>query len=638
MQDGYYLATYIVIDEYCHAFDIVTRHDNNIALFLKENDNVSLVHYWELERLTGYKHHAYSFLNTEHAVEFINELLAEYHLTIDDMQEVWGSPKISTVNDYHSFVEMPEYAYHGLCHLYSGVLLNTEIFHNEKILAFAVDGGPEFFPKLTSAAAEQMKYYYPGCYADKGKVTHFPTNSPAQLWAYPAFRYGLQEGTLMALGSAIEFDCQKDFFRESLLIQKYDILYDTFKDLNLLFNELEDEFAKLPESQLSDRFTYEENKIAFVMCIIQQLSKEIMERNVEQALRQFDIDPEDTYLSMTGGFALNCPTNSHLMNKYKFKGFIAPPCVNDTGMSLGIGLYAFHKKHGKFNFDFQHAYYGDRDHSLDEILTKYNQFVKSHGDFIADQFLSDIKNDPIVWFNNRSEVGPRALGNRSLLADPRNEDSKTKLNIIKEREWWRPVAPLIMEQHLGQWFEDDISSPYMLQTAIVKEDKFSQVPAVLHLDKSARIQTVNQQDNEDLYQLLQIFNEDTQVPLLCNTSLNDKGEPIINKLEEAMNFALRKKIKVIYLNKVRVELDGFEQYTEQSPNPRMKQTFKRKSEYSDKLYRRINPHNLNPKYFNFLGYFPEIRTDLQKGLEDEVNTYLHQKCAEINLNTNYMFK
>lgn len=631
MRDGYYLSAYVTIDEYKHVFDISDRHDYNISLYLKENGNVTLVHYWELERISGVKEHQRPFFNVEETVEFINHLLSAYDLTIDDMVEVWGTPEIANVKDYHSVPEQPDYAYHGMWHLFSGIMMNTEIFHNDQILAFAVDGGPEF--NIDPESEHFCKYYYPGCYVNQGKIEYFPAYSPGPFWGYAAKRYKMREGTLMALGSAIDLKSEKNYIRDSIFIEKTDTrTYQTYYQLDAFFREIEEEFDSMDSAKLSDQFTYEENRIAFVMNVIQDISKVIMEKNVEMAIERLGINPENAHLSLAGGFALNCPTNSYLMNTYKFKSFIAPPCVNDTGMSLGVALYAFYKKLGRFNFQFQNAYYGDKDDSFTDILREYSPYIKNWNDFDPDQFLADIQSNPIVWFDHRTEVGPRALGNRSLLADPRNPASKVKLNVVKEREWWRPVAPLIMEEHLEKWFMEDVSSPYMLQTSMIKEHQFEKVPAILHLDRSSRIQTVNRRDNESLYELLELFNKETQVPILCNTSLNDKGEPIINRSEEAIVFALRKKMPVIYINKVRLELQGFEAFHERAPHPRLRALFTKKSRYKDLIYRRFNPHNVNSKYFRFIHYFPDIIPMLESGLEHEVEVLLQRKFTEMGLN------
>src|SRR5699024_6119621 len=115
----------------------------------------------------------------------------------------------------------------------------------------------------------------------------------------------------------------------------------------------------------------------------------------------------------------NCPTNSYLMNKFSFKSFIAPPCVGDGGLSLGIGLYAFYKELGRISFTFKNAYYGENnDFSEISIRERYGKFIKSISTLEVEKAVNDITDYPVVWFNGRTEIGPRALGNRSLISDP----------------------------------------------------------------------------------------------------------------------------------------------------------------------------------------------------------------------------
>jgi hypothetical protein len=137
------------------------------------------------------------------------------------------------------------------------------------------------------------------------------------------------------------------------------------------------------------------------------------------------------------------------------------------------------------------------------------------------------------------------------LADPRQIAAKDRLNHIKRRQWWRPVAPVILEEEVNDWFEEADKSPFMLRTFALRPEKVELVPAISHLDRSARIQTLSREEAPVLYGLLQAFHAKTGVPILCNTSLNDKGEPIINTLQEAMLFAKRRGISVIYVDGVR---------------------------------------------------------------------------------------
>lgn len=343
------------------------------------------------------------------------------------------------------------------------------------------------------------------------------------------------------------------------------------------------------------RFSERDNKISMVMKIIQKMSQRIMKRNIDEAIRRYNINPKETYLAMSGGYALNCPCNSYLLEEYGFKGLIAPPCVSDSGMALGIGLYSFYNELGNtFDFKFKNAYYGDED-DLKVFLKKeeYHDYIESVEDFDENQAVADIEEGPTIWFNGRAEVGPRALGARSILGDPRKAETKDKLNEIKQRQWWRPVAPIVLMDREQEWFEKSYESPYMLHAIKIRADKEDQVPSIVHEDKTSRVQTIDEENGQDLLlKLVRAFANKTGVPILCNTSLNDKGEPIINRIDEAVNFALRKGIKVAYFNGKRVLLKNHNNYGEKSPLKRpLRIAVWKTSEEREKLIEVFNPYH-----------------------------------------------
>lgn len=142
-------------------------------------------------------------------------------------------------------------------------------------------------------------------------------------------------------------------------------------------------------------------------------------------------------------------------------------------MALGIGLNAFNcKTDGEFNFRLESAYYGEKD-SLETFLenNEFEQFIHSINAFNPSQGAIDLIKEPIIWFDGHSEIGPRALGGRSILGDPRQQATKDALNIIKQRQWWRPVAPIVLKEHVKDWFDNNYDSPYMLHTLKIKEEK-----------------------------------------------------------------------------------------------------------------------------------------------------------------------
>ncbi len=567
LKDGFYLSAFLHIDELAHLLDVKLRHDQNIALWRKEGNNVSLVCYWEIERITGLKQHSTPFFSIPKTKEFINYLLSEYNLSIDDMVEIWGTPQLDTCNDYHSVNEYPNVAYHSISHLFSSLMLDSKKFYNDCIIGLAVDAGPENVVELDA----YKKFYYAGCFVKNGDIEIFPIYSPGRLWSYSKNLFNKREGTLMALAYA---STSKVEFEEEDILPLQDI--NSYMQAKEYIDRLADKVWSITEEDkgkifngFDTNFSLEDNRISMVMKEIQKMSNKIMERNVEFILDKYKVDSRDAFLSLSGGYALNCPTNSYLMDKYGFKGFIAPPCVNDCGLSLGIGLYAFYKKASddKLNVNINHAYYGNKDYNLQNVLDSglYNLFIKNVTDFNLTKIVKDIKEAPIIWFNEASEIGPRALGNRSLLGDPRGENTKDILNKIKLREWWRPVAPIVMQEYGSDYFENYDLSPYMLRTFKIKNDKLDLIPAVAHLNETARVQTVNCIENSLLYEVLKEFMNDTGIPILCNTSLNDKGEPIINKIEEAFNFALRKGIKVAYVNGKRIEFHNHKKYLSDKP-------------------------------------------------------------------------
>jgi len=627
MKDGYYLSAYLDINELACISGTSTRHDQNISLWRKTGSVVELVHYWELERLSGIKQHEIALYDTRQAAELINELLRPYKISLDDIIEIWGTKRLDTTDDYHSLNDYPCLSYHSVAHLFSTVMMDTEKFYCENILGLAVDGGPD--SGVDTGAYD--KSFYSGCYVQKGRIELFRVSSPAYMWVLAAVYFELKEGTLMALASASKSEAGFSLEYRGQIYGKDD--FDIFNHCFINFVNKVNGLAKEDEGVLFNyfdpAFTPEENKISMVMKEIQRLSEKQMEEMIGSAIVQYDIKPEETYLALSGGFALNCPTNSGLMKRFKFKGFIAPPSVNDSGISLGIALYAFYKRSGRFKFNLSHAYYGDSDLELEKILNHDNLFfgyIKSVSDFNPEQAVSDITEAPVIWFDGRAEIGPRALGNRSILGDPSKPETKEILNLVKKRQWWRPVAPIILEEDLEEWFEDAYPSPYMLNTFTIREHKKGHVPAILHLDDTARVQTLGNITCQDLlYKLICAFRNKTGIPMLCNTSLNDRGEPIINKIEEALNFALRKKIHIVYINGARVELSDHEQYTD--TRPLLRHPVIGGSCENDEMLKFLNPHNV-PKYIIRMYYTSQeyyLKYDLTR--EEDIKKLLNDVQA-----------
>ena len=553
------MSTYISISDIVFTINKRLRHDQSMALWYYNGSSVSLVHYWEFERYTGLKHQMKPFYSIEQAVGIINDLLSEYNLSINDLEAIWGTPELeayskSTQNNLMDNLDK-RFSFHSYAHLFSSIFLESRFFYNNDILALEVDGGPD--GAYDKGLYE--KYLYVGAWISHGKIKQlFPVESPALIWLKLYSLTGLEEGTLMALGSASK--CRMNTTIKNVMPV---FNYSQASLLNGYIEELYNEIMEAPYDRediidMDPNFSEWENKISAIVKIVNEISINIMERNINNAISKYGILPEQTYLALSGGFALNCPINTIIMKRFK-KKLLAPPCVNDSGLSLGIGLLEFYNNLDYIDFKINTAYYGKkiRTEEIDRIKhsEKWSGLINNITPINYEQAVRDIIAEPVIWVNGRAEIGPRALGARSLIGDPRQMSIKDKLNQIKQRQWWRPVAPIILEEYVEGWFENAYPTKYMLNTFYIKKEKEKQVPAILHLDNSARIQTLTKQDNEELYCLIKKFYEKTGVPIICNTSLNDKGEPIINDLENIIRFALIKQIKVAYVNGLRIEFN-----------------------------------------------------------------------------------
>lgn len=307
---------------------------------------------------------------------------------------------------------------------------------------------------------------------------------------------------------------------------------------------------------------------------IQQITEEIVFKMAKTAKKLTD----SKYLCLAGGVALNCVANGKLLKSGVFEDIWIQPAAGDAGGAIGSAYAVYHMYFGKdrkvHNINgMQGAYLGPEYSELDilKILRKYKAPYKYFEDFddLCDIVAELLSQGKIVgWFQERMEWGPRALGNRSILADARNPEMQKRLNLkIKFRESFRPFAPSVIYEDTSEYFEIEKSSPYMLLIANVLEkrrnplpegyhklpvrDKLyfvrSDIPAITHLDYSARLQTVHEETNPKYYRLLKKFKEKTGYSVIVNTSFNVRGEPIVCSPEDAYRCFMRTDIDFLVL-------------------------------------------------------------------------------------------
>jgi carbamoyltransferase len=243
-------------------------------------------------------------------------------------------------------------------------------------------------------------------------------------------------------------------------------------------------------------------------------------------------------LAMAGGVALNCVMNARVRDRGRFKRVWVQPAAGDAGTSLGAALWIDSQQRGASHrrWTMDHAFlgpaYGDDD--IEAFLRQAKQRYRRAGD-LAGEVADLLMQDKVVgWFQGRMEFGPRALGARSILASPLDASMQQRLNQIKDREDFRPVAPVVLEEEAANWFVDGAVSPFMVFVYDVRPDKADRIPAVRHVDGTARIQTINRGQNAAYYDLVKAFGERSGVPVLINTSFNTRGEPVVCSPRDAV--------------------------------------------------------------------------------------------------------
>ena len=247
-------------------------------------------------------------------------------------------------------------------------------------------------------------------------------------------------------------------------------------------------------------------------------------------------------LCMAGGVALNCVMNSRLRDRGPFKNIWVQPASGDAGTALGAALWVdlvqrnMVGENVEREYQMDHVFLGPK-YSEDEIEKFLRQAMIPYRRLnnLYDEVAEMLEQGKVVaWFQDRMEFGPRALGSRSLLASPMPQDMKDRLNYIKSREDFRPVAPVVLEEEAPNWFKDVEISPYMLFVYDVFEDKADKIPTARHVDGTARVQTIRRDQNPAYYDLVKAFYKRTGVPILINTSLNILGEPIVCSPQDAI--------------------------------------------------------------------------------------------------------
>jgi len=340
--------------------------------------------------------------------------------------------------------------------------------------------------------------------------------------------------------------------------------------------------AREPEGEL----TQKEMDIARS---IQWVTEEVVLRLAKTVHKETGMD----YLCLAGGVALNCVSNGRLLREGPFKGIWIQPAAGDAGGAVGAALSVYHEyleKPRKVQLPdaTKGSYLGPNfsNQQIKDYLDKMGAtYTEVEDQKLMPELAKIIEDENVVgWFQGRMEFGPRSLGARSIIGDARSQKMQSVMNLkIKYRESFRPFAPVVKYDKVSEWFEHQGPSPYMLIVAPVKEDKRSlmtdeqkklfgidklnvprsQIPAVTHVDYSARVQTVHPETNPRFYQLLDAFEQRTDCPVLVNTSFNVRGEPIVNTPEDAYRCFMRTEMDYLVMENILVNKNDQAEWKEE---------------------------------------------------------------------------
>ena len=359
-----------------------------------------------------------------------------------------------------------------------------------------------------------------------------------------------EEGTVMALAACggptyaekarelihLDADGQFSLNREYIVLDTYGLyrpfttrFYDTFG----------------PARQRHEPVTDHTRDMAFAL-------QAVIEGAVLHIVRDLARRTPSRNLCLSGGVALNCVANARILRDTPFENVWVSPCASDTGVPVGGALFHYHQTLGyERHFEIRHAFYGieysdaEIKGALDVAGLRYMRL--SEADLVTEVARNLADQKIVAWFQGRFEMGPRALGNRSILSDSRSLAIKDKLNArVKHREAFRPFAPAVLIERAREFFEIDQPDPFMTMAPRVRPDKVSVIPAAVHVDGTARIQTVDRDNSPRFYAVIQAFEKLTGVPVILNTSFN-RQEPVVSRPEEAISCYLRTAMDVLVL-------------------------------------------------------------------------------------------
>lgn len=526
-------------------------HDTSATL-IKNNEIVGAI---EEERFNGIKH---TNLFPKNSIKW---LLDKEKLNIDDVKVVLSYNSSQFNNNFNPFEE------NTLKNSESDTIVSDNYMKYRNIKNSLVDNGIDKYVEIDHHLAHASAVYLSG-YSEAsivvidGRGEHYSTSlyhyknnefkvieqysindSIGHLYTYVTDLCGLytdrgQEGKTMGLAAYGSYNEEIHDIFQKIIVYKNNKYSINRKEMYRL------------EKFRDTAFSENSKNLAYCLQIEYEKLLNFIVKNLIETTNCKNV-------VLSGGVALNCNANGKLVEKLKIKQLYVQPAANDAGTSLGAALnyyYSNNQKKIKYTSD---VYLGP-EFSNEEIKNKLDLYkikYRKSKDICSETARYICEGKIIGWFQGKMEFGPRALGNRSILADPRSIKMKNIVNDnVKQRENWRPFAPSILEEYANEYFNCHISSPHM--NISFQSSYENKIPAAIHIDKSARIQTVSKKENEKYYNLINEFRKLTKIPVLLNTSFNGKN-PIVRTPEDAIRTFYSTGLDILVLNDYIIEKEVY---------------------------------------------------------------------------------
>lgn len=538
-------------------------HDGGASLFIDGRLIASI----EEEKLIK-KRHAYDRL----PIKSIEYVLQVGGITLEDVDRInigWDyeylykllNKKFITKQEmslalFHTtkFAEKIEYVSHHLAHAYSAFVPSNF----KEALVLIIDGQGESI--ATSLYKAKRKGYFMEPLMES-------TSSLGYFYSAATKHIGLKVGEegkamgLVAYGKPTYYELLKDliYFSEGKINCVFEIKKTSKDEENETIKTWGEKFSKIIKPREEKPIIEVKNEIYEYANFIASIQK-VLEETLKSLITFYYGNTKIKNIAIAGGVGLNCPLNTALESLTFIKEVFVQPAANDGGISLGAAIKGAIDLEEDVNFSMI-PYLGSS-YSNDEIKDQLNKLSNKYYFCYKKQKNIEKKIAKLIFeenivanFQGRLELGPRALGNRSLLASPSKKEMIAKINNLKGRERWRPLAPSVLFDHQKEWFNYEKFSPFMIKNCEVIKNKSCYLEAVTHFDGSARIQSVSREYNERFYNIINEFYKLSKIPVVVNTSFNIKGNPIVEDIETALKSIIEMNIDYMAIGDYLVKID-----------------------------------------------------------------------------------